>query len=254
MYPVIFVHGIGDSSAAWKKTGPFISKYYDCYYITFKNHFGNPLDQAKELETFINNTLKRTNSEKISLVCHSMGGLVARKYLADHLTDHSISKLVLIATPNLGSPGLLYDGVCLLAVILGFLAAFLFSDPAYLILCLAGIIWFLFSFLRGNLLLSPANLSMRPNSSFLKDLNSRPLPTNVKYAAVISKSSDLISRFSELLLNIKEGDGAIPLKSQKLSEHCVPNFRELDYRESLIHLPHYKETGAKEDILKALKL
>ena len=32
LYPVIFVHGIGDSSVAWKETGPAVSNYLDkCY-------------------------------------------------------------------------------------------------------------------------------------------------------------------------------------------------------------------------------
>ena len=283
MHPVIFVHGIGDSSVAWKKTGPLISKYYEssfprpfqagsgivrtrydrdfknssrnsCVYVTFKNHFGSPESQARELAEVIKDTLIEANTKKVDLVCHSMGGLVARKYLADHIMDHRISKVVMISTPNLGSPGLLYDEICIFSIILGLFAWIYLKAPAFLLLCLAAVAWFIISLLRGNLLLSPANFSMRPHSSFLKKLNSRPLPTDVKYAAVLSKGSDLPSRFSDLFLNIKEGDGAIPLISQKLSRFCVPNFKELDYKESLIHLPHYKEPGAKEDILKALKL
>ncbi len=41
---------------------------------------------------------------KINIVAHSMGGLVARRYILDHPETHGIDKLVTIGTPWLGAP------------------------------------------------------------------------------------------------------------------------------------------------------
>lgn len=40
----------------------------------------------------------------INIVTHSMGGLVARRYLLDHILNHHVEKLVTIAAPWLGAP------------------------------------------------------------------------------------------------------------------------------------------------------
>lgn len=45
---------------------------------------------------------------KVSIVAHSMGGLVASKYIADGHAD-KIDKLITIATPYLGAPKTLYS-------------------------------------------------------------------------------------------------------------------------------------------------
>ena len=41
---------------------------------------------------------------KVDLLTHSMGGLVARRHIASHPTDHHIGKLVTVAAPWLGAP------------------------------------------------------------------------------------------------------------------------------------------------------
>ena len=42
--------------------------------------------------------------DKIDIVAHSMGGLVARQYIQSSAYDHDIRKLVFLGTPQLGSP------------------------------------------------------------------------------------------------------------------------------------------------------
>src|SRR4030042_230704 len=96
--PIIFVHGIGASASVWKKVK---IPGRDCFYISFSNRFGKPGDQVSELALFIKQVLNQTSQTKVVLVCHSMGGLVARKYLIDHKNSHHVEKLVLLSTPNL---------------------------------------------------------------------------------------------------------------------------------------------------------
>lgn len=55
------------------------------------------------LET-IKKAKQRTKSEKVNLICHSMGGLVARVYVQSDYYDYDVENMILIATPNAGSP------------------------------------------------------------------------------------------------------------------------------------------------------
>jgi pimeloyl-ACP methyl ester carboxylesterase len=41
---------------------------------------------------------------KVNIVAHSTGGLLTKKYIMDHPTDHGIGKAVLVGVPNLGAP------------------------------------------------------------------------------------------------------------------------------------------------------
>ena len=187
------------------------------------------------------------------LVCHSMGGLVARKYLADSPLDHHVEKMIMLSTPNLGSIGLFFNWLPLALIVFGL--AFGFVSPWFLIFSLGGLIWEGVSYARGILLLSEASWAMRPNSEFLNDLNRQKMPADIKYISILSDTKDLPHHLVNLFLFREGGDGAVPLSSQKLSEKCVPNFRELNYSELEISLPHFEiPRKAEKAILQALAL
>lgn len=97
---MIFVHGIGAAASVWKR---FDIPGHPAFYISFVNRFADPAKQVPELAKFIGDVLKKTKAKKVILVCHSMGGLVARKYLVDHKSSHNVERLILLSTPNLGS-------------------------------------------------------------------------------------------------------------------------------------------------------
>lgn len=62
-------------------------------------------DAARELEQFIENN----GYDEVILVCHSMGGIVASKYLANSENNRNkVSKLITLGTPYLGAPKALY--------------------------------------------------------------------------------------------------------------------------------------------------
>lgn len=56
------------------------------------------------LKELIDTTLSQTNSNKVILVAHSMGGLVARNYI-NIFGENKVEKLILISTPNKGISG-----------------------------------------------------------------------------------------------------------------------------------------------------
>jgi pimeloyl-ACP methyl ester carboxylesterase len=233
--PVIFVHGIGASGEDWKR---FEIPDRPAFYITFANHFAHPARQVRQLCAFIDEVLEKTGKTKVILVCHSMGGLVARKYLADNIYSHKVEKLILMSAPNLGTIGLSFDWLPLIMIFIG-AAGIKFSPLIFLFILFGGITWEIVSYLRGVLLHSPADLAMHPHSKFLKRLNKMNLPADVKYVAVLSDTKVFPHRLVNLLLFREGGDGAVPISSQKLSHKCVPNFSELNYRELEIDLPHF---------------
>ena len=57
-------------------------------------------DSAKELKNFIDGL----NVDKVDLVCHSMGGLVASSYFSQYKSDDKIDKVITCGTPYEGAP------------------------------------------------------------------------------------------------------------------------------------------------------
>ncbi len=247
--PVIFVHGIGASASVWKK---FDIANHLVFYISFHNRFADPSSQVPELAGYIESVLQKAKGEKVILVCHSMGGLVARKYLADSKNFHKVEKLILLSAPNLGSRGLSLNWLPLALIVLGALG-FHYIWPLFF--CLLGLIWEITSYLRGVLLLSPAAWAMRTGSKFLRELNSKKLPEDVKYISILSDTEDLPHRLVNLFLFREGGDGAMPISSQKLSSKSIPNFERLSYSEIQINLPHFAiPRQAEQAVLQALAL
>lgn len=56
------------------------------------------------LQQKIQDILIQTGSSKVDVVAHSTGGLLVKKYVADHPSDHHIGKAVFVGVPNTGAP------------------------------------------------------------------------------------------------------------------------------------------------------
>ncbi len=63
----------------------------------------NRLSAEKYLIPTIEKAKNQTGSKKVNLVCHSMGGLVARAYIQSNLYKYDVDKLIMIGTPNAGA-------------------------------------------------------------------------------------------------------------------------------------------------------
>ncbi len=80
--------------------------YYDAYlqggsYILSVEPSESIDTYAIRVKGLVDNLLLRTGSEKVVIVAHSMGGLVARRYL-QVFGDAKVARLVLLGTPNHG--------------------------------------------------------------------------------------------------------------------------------------------------------
>ncbi|MBU0579915.1 MAG: alpha/beta hydrolase, partial [Candidatus Margulisbacteria bacterium] len=76
------------------------------YLFTYDWRKGNSLS-AEMLSNLIDSILIWNNTDKVNLIVHSMGGLVAKKYINNY-GSQNIKKLIFIGTPHQGAPKILY--------------------------------------------------------------------------------------------------------------------------------------------------
>jgi triacylglycerol esterase/lipase EstA (alpha/beta hydrolase family) len=92
-------------------------------YILNQNLFVFPYDWRRDisltaplLDQKINEIKIQTGNQKVDIVAHSMGGLVARNYIADSARAQNVRKLFTLGTPHFGSVKFLSaitNGICL---------------------------------------------------------------------------------------------------------------------------------------------
>jgi hypothetical protein len=118
--PVIIVPGIlgsEEKNGQWQLDPTFHT--YDNLYEEFSNNgyvpegdlFTFPYDWRKSnienanlLRTKINEIKQQKNWPKVDLVAHSMGGLIARKYIESSDYQNDVDQLITLGTPHKGSP------------------------------------------------------------------------------------------------------------------------------------------------------
>ncbi|HZL23853.1 MAG TPA: alpha/beta fold hydrolase [Nitrososphaeraceae archaeon] len=116
--PVLLIHGYMADASVWNKWVDLLKKDgISAYPITFKqsdDKCGSSAEHAKELSKIIGQIKDETGQNKVNIVGHSKGGLDARVYLANDTKD--VANLVMIGTPNAGSPLAQSSEVCTPAV------------------------------------------------------------------------------------------------------------------------------------------
>ena len=112
--PVLLIHGYMADASVWNKWVELLKKDgISAYPITFKqsdDKCGSAAEHAKELSKIIGQIKDETGQNKVNIVGHSKGGLDARVYLANNTKD--VANLVMIGTPNAGSPLAQSSEVC----------------------------------------------------------------------------------------------------------------------------------------------
>ncbi len=104
--PVVLIHGYLSDASVWNKWKDLLKKDgISAFPITFKqsdDKCGSGVAHAQELSNQIAQIKKQTGQSKVNIVGHSKGGLDARVYLANGGKD--VANLIMIGTPNAGSP------------------------------------------------------------------------------------------------------------------------------------------------------
>jgi pimeloyl-ACP methyl ester carboxylesterase len=65
---------------------------------------GSSADHAKELAQIVQNIKSKTGQKQVNIIGYSKGGLDARVYLANDLSNKDVANLIMVGTPNDGSP------------------------------------------------------------------------------------------------------------------------------------------------------
>jgi pimeloyl-ACP methyl ester carboxylesterase len=106
--PVILVHGYFEGPSVWNEWQELLqNKSIKSFPVTFQqseDECGSANDHANELGEKINEVKMKTGEDKVNIVGHSKGGLDARVFLADNITRDDVANLIMIGTPNAGSP------------------------------------------------------------------------------------------------------------------------------------------------------
>jgi len=105
--PVLLIHGYLNDKSVWNdwvvdlKALGFKVKAVE---FNENDKCGSAADHAEQLRNIVEDFKTSTGSDKINIVGHSKGGLDARVYLANDLGNDDIANLIMIGTPNAGSP------------------------------------------------------------------------------------------------------------------------------------------------------
>lgn len=67
-----------------------------------------PIARDKYLIPWINKAKEITKSDKVDIIAHSMGGLLARSYIQSDLYKNDVRKFALVGTPNQGANNMYY--------------------------------------------------------------------------------------------------------------------------------------------------
>ena len=119
LLPVLLIHGYVEDAAVWKKWEDMLRKDgIQFFTVTFKDSddkCGSAEQHARELEKRVQDIKQQSGSQKINIVGHSKGGLDARVFL-DITDTKDVANLIMIGTPNAGSPSAETNDICTPAV------------------------------------------------------------------------------------------------------------------------------------------
>jgi len=103
-WPVVFVHGWGDSSAIWRETVADLSSDFRCIVLDLPGHGDSPAGQGpwsiQKLTAPVQILVGALGITAATIVGHSMGGLVALQLASEH--PELVKRLVLVNVPTCG--------------------------------------------------------------------------------------------------------------------------------------------------------
>jgi|SRR5215216_127393 len=112
--PVLLIHGYRSTHNVWDGWVDRLGNYgIEAKAVSFQDNpttavnedeCGSAEDHAAQLNQLVRNFKEESGSEKINIVTHSKGGLDARLYLANNPFSDDVANLIMIGTPNEGSP------------------------------------------------------------------------------------------------------------------------------------------------------
>ena|SRR5215211_3962981 len=105
--PVLLIHGYHSGPGVWDTWLNYLQRdgiTAKAVEFDSNDRCGTSASHAQELVGIVKEFKDKTQSDKINIVTHSKGGLDARLYLANNLSNTDVENLIMIGTPNHGSP------------------------------------------------------------------------------------------------------------------------------------------------------
>lgn len=173
--PVVFVHGIGGSAREFESMVKQMDKdRYRAWFFYYPS--GGDLDQLADFfyNLFLSGDVIPLGEMPMIIVAHSMGGLIVREALNEYqgkASENNVELFVSIASPLGGHP-----------------SAALGEEHGLIVL--------------------PSWKNLNPNSQFIKNLYTKPLPKNVDHQLFYAYKN------SSTLKSGENSDGVVPLSSQ----------------------------------------
>ena len=104
-YPVVLIHGTISSKNAWQN---LVLTLRDQGYVVFAPDYGmhgtqDVLDSAADIDAYLTQVLAATGAEKLDIVAHSQGGLIARYWINEMGGADKVHHLVTLSAPHHGT-------------------------------------------------------------------------------------------------------------------------------------------------------
>lgn len=101
--PVLLIHGYGCNSGYWHAMSKALAKANITHYgIDLEPITAGIDDYVPAVHRAVETVCSETGSDKVIIVAHSMGGLVARAYLRDH-GGKRVARAITLGTPHRGT-------------------------------------------------------------------------------------------------------------------------------------------------------
>jgi len=105
--PVVLVHGWQDSEIVEESQFKYMTRWlerngFSVYYATGISPERNLYRNARKLNETIERAKADSSASRVSLIAHSMGGLVARAYVESALYSGDVAQVTMLGTPQAG--------------------------------------------------------------------------------------------------------------------------------------------------------
>jgi len=119
--PVPLIHGYASDASVWSKWEDLLKKdgitFYPITFYKSDDKCGSAADHAKELNLQVQqilNNMPASSPKQVNIVGHSKGGLDTRLFLANNTftNNKAVANLIMIGTPNAGSPIAQSSNIC----------------------------------------------------------------------------------------------------------------------------------------------
>ena len=101
--PIVLVHGLGANRGTWTPMRWFLRLHGRRRVYAFGYEDGTVPEIAGRLSAFIDEVCAATGEREVDVVCHSLGGIVARYAVQRLGKDGAVRLLVTLATPHRGT-------------------------------------------------------------------------------------------------------------------------------------------------------